>query len=43
MIEAMQQDRVTIFEHNIIPEHLGMGSRRKQEKEQQKREKSQKT
>lgn len=43
MIEAMQQDRVTIFEHNIIPEHLGMGSGRKQEKKQQKREKSQKT
>ncbi len=32
VIEKMQNDRVTILEQNIIPEHLGMGSQRKQEK-----------
>jgi len=36
VIEKMQNERVTVLEQNIIPEHLGMGSARKQEKESQK-------
>ncbi len=38
VIEQLQNDRVTVLEQNIIPEHLGMGSSRKQEKEAQKKE-----
>lgn len=38
VIEQMQNDRVTVLDQNIIPEHLGMGSARKQEKEAQKKD-----
>ncbi len=37
-IKHMQNNRVTILEQNIIPEHLGMGSARKQEKAAQNKD-----
>ena len=38
IIEQMQNEHVTVLEQNIIPEHLGMGSSRQQEKEAQKKD-----
>ena len=34
-VEQIQKQRMVVLEHNIVPEDLGMGSKRKQEEEEE--------